>query len=82
MVLEGKPYTAEKITDGSSEYHAQKAHIPFVKPFINEKAGDERHKDKADKVAAGRTEELAGAAGKIRKHRKSHESEQQVNAVA
>ena len=82
VILKSKPHAAEKIAYGGPENHAAEAHIPSVKPFINEKAGDKRHKNKTDEVSACRTEELAGTAGKIGKHGKSYKPEQQVNQIA
>lgn len=82
VILKSKPYAAEKIAYGGPENHAAEAHIPSVKPFINEKTGDKRHKNKTDEVSARRAEELAGTAGKIGKHGKSYKPEQQVNQIA
>ena len=72
VILEGKPDTAEKIAYGSAEYHAAQTQIPFIEPFINKKSRNQRHKNKADEIAAGRTEKLCGSTGEIRKYWESH----------
>lgn len=82
MILEGKPDTAEKIAHGSAEHHAAQAQVPFIEPFINKKSRNQRHKNKADEIAAGGTEKLCGSAGEIREYGKSHKPEQQINQVA
>lgn len=64
MSLVHQPCSAERIQDGSAEYHAEKAHIDLVEKAVNEKAADQRHKKIADDITAGRTEQLGGAGGK------------------